>query len=307
MRIDPKIWRKRLMTPKKMKITRKGRLSITILVIVVITIVVVSTFFMIMKPRISADELYAYEINYMLEQSRTQESAIRDELQSNIERADTLIKESDGKIFDSSRTDLETYVNNVREIPESQPVDSDNLLDYVESEQRIAQFNHSLVLRINSLQESYDSWTDKRAELDANEEELQEEINETTENISSLEEQLRNKMAQGNTDASERESLRQQLEAELQRQRELEKQRAAEQQAQKNAEQEESNNESTTEEETTEETPTEEPTLEEEEETTSPKETTEEETTEEETTSATPTTEEPSATETVSPNADEEE
>lgn len=200
---------------KKLTLTQRGKITLSVTVAASIVILGLLGYYLISensKTNVDSAAIYSYSVNYMLEESKNNENEARDNLREKIEESDKLIKDSDGKVFDGSRANLEVYLSNIREIPDSQIVESDNIIDYVNSEKRINGFLSSLTEKHNALQSSYDNWTKKREGLDKTQETLQEEISQGSLTVTELEELLAEKKQQGSDAATDREALREELE-----------------------------------------------------------------------------------------------
>lgn len=170
---------------KKLQITSRGKVVIVIGVVIALIAGGVGMRTLTSSASDSnADQVYAYSMITMLDAAKENENNVREELRQDIEKANTLLNDTNGKIFDSTRTDFQVYVNNIIEVPDSQIIESDNIIDYVNSETKIRSFITNLSGKRESLQTSYDSWKEIRNELDESTGEAQEAI---TEDISEAE------------------------------------------------------------------------------------------------------------------------
>lgn len=214
---------------KKIKLTSRGKIVISVIAaILVISVSIVG--FSIFKNRSTpdyAEEVYTYSINAILEQSITNEQSAREELRENIENANKLVKETDGKIFDASRANLQTYINNISEVPDTQKVESENFVDYVNSEKRIRSFINNLSEKQTALQNSYDTWSESRNEMNKSADKLENDLTTGISNADELE-----KAIQKNIDEAER--LAQEREEEI-RLKEEERRRNAQQNKSQNS------------------------------------------------------------------------
>lgn len=199
---------------KKLVMTQRGKvmlgISVAILTIVLffITSQIIDRTF---HKNIPADEVYSYSVDNMVTVAARNEYDARENLRNKVNEVDELLKESQGKVFDSSYSDLATYVDNVREVPDGQIVESGNLVDYVKSQNRINGFLSSLEEKRASLQKSYSSWVEKREILNTDQSELQKRIDEGTISVSELEKLLKDKQIQSSDSQLEREKLLEEL------------------------------------------------------------------------------------------------
>lgn len=194
----------------KLTLTARGKIAlIALLAFVVLASFGISSYFIhkSSQNKISAEKTYAYSMNTMLEQAKTEEQAARGELNNNLKNARTLLDNSSGKVFDGSRSNLQIYVNNISEVPDSKQITSNNINDYVASTKRVKEFNSSLLEKYDALNESYTAWSTTREKLDQESNDLQQQIDEGTITVSELEKLLANKQQEGEEAARERDEL----------------------------------------------------------------------------------------------------
>lgn len=199
----------------KLTLTTRGKITlIALLAFIVLASFGISSYFIhkSSENKITAEKIYAYSMNTMLEQAKTDEQAAREELDNNLKNARTLLDNSSGKVFDGSRSNLQIYVNNISDVPESQKINSTNINDYVASTKRVREFNSSLLEKYDALNESYTTWSNTREKLDQESSDLQQQIDEGTITVSELEKLLANKQQEGEEAARERDELLQVLE-----------------------------------------------------------------------------------------------
>lgn len=199
---------------KKLVMTQRGKVMLGVSVAILTILLFFVTSQIIDRnfhKNIPSDEVYSYSINNMITIASHNEQDARENLRNKINEVDELLKESQGKVFDSSYSDLATYVDNIREVPDSQVVESNNLVDYVKSENKINSFLTSLNDKQISLQESYSNWVEKREVLNDDQSELQQRIDEGTISVSELERLLKDKQVQGTNSQSDRERLLEEL------------------------------------------------------------------------------------------------
>lgn len=205
---------------KKLRITRKGKtvIAITAAVGLILSGITAVALWNRSEPDNYTDEVYSYSIGVILSQSKENESKARQELREKIEKANSLLKDTDGRIFDSSRTNLETYITNIKDIPDSQIVESDNFIDYVNSEKRVESFIDNLSEKQEALQTSYDKWLETRTEQDKNANEINEEVNSGITNADELEKTIQKNIQEAERIQEEREQQRRELEEKNKRQ-----------------------------------------------------------------------------------------
>jgi len=192
---------------KKLILTQKGKIAIGLAIALsIIGFFAVMSYFVgdNTESEIPASAVYSYSINNMVSESAIKEQEARELLRTEIESADKLIEDSEGKVFDSSRANLEIYLQNIRNIPDSQIVESNNIQDYANSEKRIRGFIVALSAKKDALQESYDQWGEERENLTNDQKTLQEEINSNSGSNTELEELLKEKQEAGNTAENDR-------------------------------------------------------------------------------------------------------
>lgn len=194
----------------KLTLTTRGKITlIALLAFIVLASFGISSYFIhkSSENKISAEKTYAYSMNMMLEQAKTEEQAAREELDNNLKNARTLLDNSSGKVFDGSRSNLQIYVNNISDVPEAKKINSTNINDYVASTKRVKEFNNSLLEKYDALNESYTTWRTTREKLDQESNDLQQQIDEGTITVSELEKLLANKQQEGEEAARERDEL----------------------------------------------------------------------------------------------------
>lgn len=199
---------------KKLRITRKGKtvIAITAAVGLILSGITAVALWNPSEPDNYTDEVYSYSMGIILSRSKENESNSRQELREKIEEANILLKDTDGKIFDGSRTNLQTYITNIKDIPDSQIVESDNLIDYVKSEERIGSFIDNLSEKQEALQTSYDKWLETRTEQDKNTTEINEEVNSGITDADELEKTIQENIQEAERIQEEREEQRRKLE-----------------------------------------------------------------------------------------------
>lgn len=194
----------------KLTLTTRGKIAlIALLAFIVLASFGISSYFIhkSSENKITAEKTYAYSINMMLEQAKSEEKAAREELDNNLKNARTLLDNSSGKVFDGSRSNLQIYVNNISDVPESKQIASNNINDYVASTKRVKEFNNSLLEKYDALNESYTTWSTTREKLNQESNDLQQQIDEGTITVSELEKLLANKQQEGEEAARERDEL----------------------------------------------------------------------------------------------------
>lgn len=192
---------------KKIKLTSRGKVVVSVIAAILIISVSIAGFSVFKNHSTPdyAEEVYGYGISHILEQSITNEQSAREELRQNIEDANKLVKETDGKIFDASRANLQTYVNNITEVPDTQKVESENFIDYVNSEKRIRSFINNLSDKQTALQNSYDAWLESRNIMDKSADELENDLTTGISNADELEKAIQKNIEESERLAQERE------------------------------------------------------------------------------------------------------
>ena len=192
---------------KKIKLTSRGKIVISVISAILVIAISVAGFSVFKNNSTPdyAEEVYGYGISHILEQSIVNEQSAREELRQNIEDANKLVKETDGKIFDASRANLQTYVNNIIDVPDSQKVESENFVDYVNSEKRIRSFINNLSDKQTALQNSYDAWSESRNEMDKSADELENDFTTGISNADELEKAIQRNIEESERLAQERE------------------------------------------------------------------------------------------------------
>lgn len=192
---------------KKIKLTSRGKIVISVISAILVIAISVAGFSVFKNNSTPdyAEEVYGYGISHILEQSIVNEQSAREELRQNIEDANKLVKETDGKIFDASRANLQTYVNNITEVPDTQKVESENFIDYVNSEKRIRSFINNLSDKHTALQNSYDAWSESRNEMDKSADELENDFTTGISNADELEKAIQRNIEESERLAQERE------------------------------------------------------------------------------------------------------
>lgn len=194
----------------KLTLTTRGKVTlIVLLAVIVLASFGISSYFIhkSSENKISAEKTYTYSMHIMLNQAQAEEKAAREELDNNLKNARTLLDNSSGKVFDGSRSNLQIYVNNISEVPDSKQITSNNINDYVASTKRVKEFNTSLLEKHDALDESYTSWNSTREKLNQESSDLQQQIDEGTITVSELEKLLANKQQEGEEAARERDEL----------------------------------------------------------------------------------------------------
>lgn len=192
---------------KRIKLTSRGKVVVSVIAAILVIAISIAGF-SVFKNNLTpdyAEEVYGYGISHILEQSITNEQSAREELRQNIEDADKLVKETDGKIFDASRANLQTYLNNITDVPDSQIVESENFIDYVHSEKRIRSFINNLSDKQTALQNSYDDWSESRNEMDKSADELENDLTTGISNADELEKAIQKNIEEAERLAQERE------------------------------------------------------------------------------------------------------
>lgn len=192
---------------KKIKLTSRGKVVVSVIAAILVISVSIAGFSIFKNHSTPdyAEEVYGYGISHILEQSITNEQNARAELRQNIEDADKLVKETDGKIFDASRANLQTYVNNIADVPDSQIVESENFIDYVNSEKRIRSFINNLSDKQTELQKSYDAWSKSRNQMNKSADELANNLTAGISNADELEKAIQQNIEESERLAQERE------------------------------------------------------------------------------------------------------
>lgn len=190
---------------KKIKLTSRGKIVISV-ISAILVIAISVTGFSVFKNNSTpdyAEEVYGYGISRILEQSIINEQNSRAELRQNIEDANKLVKETDGKIFDASRANLQTYLDNISGIPDSKIAESTNFIDYVKSEKNVRTYIRTLDEKQKALQEDYDTWTKSRSEFEENTGTIQKELEGGIEDVSNLEQQIQENLTEQEKRAKE--------------------------------------------------------------------------------------------------------
>lgn len=190
---------------KKIKLTSRGKIVISV-ISAILVIAISVTGFSVFKSNSTpdyAEEVYGYAISHILEQSIINEQNSRAELRQNIEDANKLVKETDGKIFDASRANLQTYLDNISGIPDSKITESTNFIDYVKSEKNVRTYIGTLDEKQKALQEDYDTWTKSRSEFEESTGTIQKELEGGIEDVSNLEQQIQENLTEQEKRAKE--------------------------------------------------------------------------------------------------------
>lgn len=174
-----------------------------------------------------SNKAYHYAMNNILVTAQQQEITARSNLQSKIDYANTLLNDTNGKIFDSSRPNLQNQLVSSNIALETKTPNSNDYHEYIKTTNILQNASRVLQQRIDALQDSYDSWNESHNISTTESAQNQESINSKTSQFSSLEDLILSNAE----DLNETEEERQQRINEAQRQAEIARQNQAAQES----------------------------------------------------------------------------